>query len=640
MLIKNTSNKNSLAVLLRTIIPSLLTMMLFAYALFFVALPEQRTQLVNQNKEKTKQLVLTAWSIVDGYYQKSMVGELTTDEAQYQAKERLREIRYGDEMKEYFWINDLTPTLVMHPYRTDLEGKNQTGFQDPSGKFIFREFAKIGTTSGEGHVKYMWDFHNDSTQVIEKLSYVKYFKPWGWVIGTGTYMHELNASIESLTKNLLLIFLIIFSIISAISVYIVYQNNKSEQSRYQAEQNLRNSEEKFRAFAEQSVMGIFILQNDRIIFANDACEHIFGFSPTEMTSWEAGECYFRFVHPENIDFVKDQARKKQTGENHGVVYSYIWKALTKKGELIWAESFSKTITYSNEMADLVMVRNITERKRTEEKIKSLNSELEKRVFERTSQLNDALEELRINNDILTRIKSDLEIALEKEKELSVLKTRFIAMVSHEYRTPLTVILSSAYILEKIASNHHITETTDHINRVKDSVKTMTDLLEDILTIGSSEESDVVVKLTSIDLISALSTIIDSVRTTKNNTRAIDFQYDRDKVFVQTDITLLRQIFSNLLTNAIKYSSDTVKVELNSSNGHVDVSVIDNGKGIDDEAKNHLFEPFFRSKDTVGRIPGTGLGLAIVKRSADALDYKLEVESMINKGSRFTIRIRK
>ena len=109
-------------------------------------------------------------------------------------------MRYGPESKDYFWINDMQPRLIMHPYRTDLEGKDIAGFTDPSGKHLFVEVVRTVKNSGAGYVDYQWQWKDDPDRIVPKISYVKGFDPWGWIIGTGIYVEDVHTEIAAITR--------------------------------------------------------------------------------------------------------------------------------------------------------------------------------------------------------------------------------------------------------------------------------------------------------------------------------------------------------------------------------------------------------------------------------------------------------
>jgi len=127
---------------------------------------------------------------------------LTITEAQNEAIRRIENIRYGQDRKDYFWITDMHPNMIMHPYRRDLNNTDLSNYHDPTGKKLFVEFVKAVEKNGEDYVDYMWQWKDDSTRIVPKLSFVKEFKNWGWVVGTGIYIEDVNEEISSLTNNL------------------------------------------------------------------------------------------------------------------------------------------------------------------------------------------------------------------------------------------------------------------------------------------------------------------------------------------------------------------------------------------------------------------------------------------------------
>ena len=272
------------------------------------------------------------------------------------------------------------------------------------------------------------------------------------------------------------------------------------------------------------------------------------------------------------------------------------------------------------------------RKSDEDEIIELNKELEQRVIDRTAKLQEALEELKVANDEAAK-------ALVKEKELNDLKTRFISMVSHEYRTPLTVILSSTYLLENYFKEDNPEEHHKHLGWIQEAVKAMTELLDDVLVYGRSEEGTFRINPIKIDLNSAISSVIQEIKIADNNRHTINFQAESKHIDCHTDPNMIQHILTNLLTNATKYSPEGLPIDVvvRSANNDVEIEVKDKGIGIPEKDQKNLFQHFFRSTN-VGTISGTGLGLSIVKRAVEALNGKIKFDSVENKGTTFSIRI--
>ncbi|MCK5165097.1 MAG: cache domain-containing protein, partial [Desulfobacula sp.] len=184
----------------------------------------------------------STWSLLAGYDQRVNLGELTPEDAQKGAINQIRNFRYGPEGKDYFWIIDLQHRGIMHPYMPDLEGKDMRNFADSNGKYIFVEFVNTVKIKGSGYVEYLWQWKDDSKQVVSKISFVKGFFPWGWVIGTGLYVEDIRREIELITREFIKVFTGVLFIVILLSFYITWQAVRIEGKRSLAEK-AKNLEE-------------------------------------------------------------------------------------------------------------------------------------------------------------------------------------------------------------------------------------------------------------------------------------------------------------------------------------------------------------------------------------------------------------
>ncbi|MFO7668799.1 MAG: DUF294 nucleotidyltransferase-like domain-containing protein [Bacteroidales bacterium] len=276
---------------LSIVMPSILAIGLFILSIFVVILPAFENNIMKGKKEMISELTNTVCSLIDEYHQESLDNLIPVDSARAMAIERVRQIRYGDELKDYFWIIDNQPSMIMHPYRPDLIGQDLNGYEDHDGKLLFVESVRTVNESGEGFIHYMWQWKDDSTRIVPKLSFVMEFQPWHWIVGTGIYLEDVRLEIISLKKRLLTLTLLISLIISAILIFIIRQSLNIERRRGKAEEELMLSREKYKSLVEASTEGTLMWVESTLIFSNLKFSLLSGYDPDEIRRMRLGDLF-------------------------------------------------------------------------------------------------------------------------------------------------------------------------------------------------------------------------------------------------------------------------------------------------------------------------------------------------------------
>ncbi len=264
----------------------------------------------------------------------------------------------------------------------------------------------------------------------------------------------------------------------------------------------------------------------------------------------------------------------------------------------------------------------------------------------TDEFNERLGILAIVTDVtdkrlaelkLLEAKEEITLALNREKELSDLKSRFISLISHEYRTPLTIILSSSSLIDRYFKLNDFQKMSEHIKKIQYAINSLVRMLENVVSVDSMGITKSQLKMSLIEIIGSVKSYINEVETIDNSMHPIEFYFSENKIIFDTDITLFRNIIFQLVNNSVKYSlpGKAVQVYLVNQENFLELTVTDQGIGIPQEYREHEYEPFYRCGN-VGTISGIGLGLSIVKRSIDLLDGKISYYSEINKGTTFTV----
>lgn len=276
------------------------------------------------------------------------------------------------------------------------------------------------------------------------------------------------------------------------------------------------------------------------------------------------------------------------------------------------------------------IHDLTRQKDDEIRIKSYTEELEVKIKERTQDLVKLINELE-------SAKEHMSALFEKEKELSQLKTRFVSMASHEFRTPLSSIQLSASLIDKYTSKQDVDNVQKHTNKIKNSINNLTTILNDFLSLEKLEAGRVEANANPFDIIAFSEEITEEMQLVSKQNQLIVYEHKGTTAQVVLDQNLLKNCIINLISNAIKYSGENTMIQFNSTinDKELIVEVKDNGIGIPELDQNNLFEPFFRAHNT-GDIPGTGLGLNIVKRYVGLMNGTVSCQSAQNVGTTFTL----
>ena len=288
-----------------------------------------------------------------------------------------------------------------------------------------------------------------------------------------------------------------------------------------------------------------------------------------------------------------------------------------------------------------VIHDLSDVHQAREDLLSLNKDLEKKVEVRTIELEETINKLLKTNSTLQQRELELNEALSKEKELNELKSRFVSMASHEFRTPLSTILSSASLISKYTLTDQQENRTKHIGRIKSAVDNLTGILNDFLSLSKIEEGKVEIKIEEFSPMDLCKEIDSEVRVILKEGQTIKYESASSDSLIFTDRRILKNILFNLISNAIKYSEQGSEIicKATSEKGYWKFSVIDHGIGIPEEEQKYLFQRFFRATN-VENIQGTGLGLHIVKRYVSLIKGTLEFNSVFGKGTTFTFEIPK
>lgn len=402
------------------------------------------------------------------------------------------------------------------------------------------------------------------------------------------------------------------------------------------------SNDAFREIFQSMSEGIVMVEeNGVIVTANPIAEQLFGYSQNELKGVVLEQLLpqrYRGRHVNLRASYNAHPEPKRMGIGRDLT------ALRKDGSEFPVEISLSYTHVDGRLLVMGFISDITQRKiaedglkRSEEQLIVYAAELEKKVESRTEVLNRTIKEL--EKEITERKKAEDEAqkALEKERELNDLKSKFVSIASHEFRTPLSTILSSISLVEQYKQRNELDKMDKHTERVRKSVKHLTSILNDFLSLGKLEEGKVDVIKEPINIVTLFNDIIEELKNNLKEGQRIEVSIDSNSSLMLTDGRILRNILFNLLSNASKYS-ETGKVIYISADAHgksIVLAIRDEGIGIPAEDHRHLFARFFRAGN-VSNIQGTGLGLHIVKRYVDLLDGTISFTSQQGKGTTFTV----
>lgn len=372
-----------------------------------------------------------------------------------------------------------------------------------------------------------------------------------------------------------------------------------ESHRARSERLLRESEEKFRALFEASSQGVMLHDEFQYLEVNSAMVQILGYdSARELIGLHPSQTSPP-VQPNGEDSATLAKKHIQECLSKGHV-RFEWVARRKSGEDIPIEVILTRVQWGGKQIIQAAVNEISQRKQAE---------------------------------------AELLKSLAREKELGQLKSNFVSMVSHEFRTPLGVIMSSAEILENYLDQLEPEDRCEQLKSIQKNTRRMADLMEEVLVLGMVEAGTLDFNPAELDFASFCRRIVDELQSATNNKCLVQISLPDDVKIALADERLLQHVFTNLLSNAVKYSpaGSTVHFDVERGGDNAVCRIRDHGMGIPEADIERLFSAFYRGRNA-SLVPGTGLGLTIVKRCVELHRGKIIIESAVDQGTTVTVKL--
>ena len=243
-------SRSTKTTVVRLILPSLVMAGLFVAMIFFLFLPLAKKHAVERRKESLKDLSLVARSVLTYYHRKEKQGEISSDKAKELAANILRNLRYGKDQKQYFWVIDLAGVTIVHPYRRDHEGVSHIDMKDSDGKFFIKDFIETATKEHSGFVEYKWQIADKKSDIRTKIAHVRLFQPWGWIVGSGLYIDDIDLDMAYFTWLTVLALLIIGGGTAVVYFYVLKDILSMEDRNRSSFEKLLSRQSKIRALLD------------------------------------------------------------------------------------------------------------------------------------------------------------------------------------------------------------------------------------------------------------------------------------------------------------------------------------------------------------------------------------------------------
>jgi PAS domain S-box-containing protein len=414
----------------------------------------------------------------------------------------------------------------------------------------------------------------------------------------------------------------------------------------EAELALQESQNQLNAIIDNAIDGIITINERGIMqIVNPAAAHLFGYEVEELIDKNVAVIApnpHRRNHDTYINKYLETGKQKIIGVGREII------GLRKDGTQFPFLLSVSEINFGDRKIFAGLIHDLTQQKEAEKHIKSLNIELEKRVEERTEKLVEVVNKLLLTNDTLKneiqertivaaklkRSQKEVRKALEKEQELNELKSRFVSLASHEFRTPLSTILTSASLIGRYTESGTEQKRQKHVDRIKSTVRNLTGILNDFLSLSKLEEGGFENEPEGFDLKELILKTVEEIRPIAKPNQNIIYEH-KGSTRVFMDMKFSRNICINLLSNAIKYSKKDIFIDTEVNRNHIILTVKDSGIGIPKKEQEYLFTRFFRAKNALN-IQGTGLGLNIVRKYLELMNGKITFESELNEGTTFIV----
>ncbi|MDY0907633.1 PAS domain-containing sensor histidine kinase [Pedobacter sp. CFBP9032] len=382
------------------------------------------------------------------------------------------------------------------------------------------------------------------------------------------------------------------------------------------------------AIIENAIDGIITIDDKGIIeHLNPAALMLFGYDRAELVGKNVSVL---MPAPDKLRHDGYIHNYNETGKKHIIGIGREVHGQKKDGSTFPFRLGVSEVKFSDRKIYTGFIHDLSKEKANEEQIKSYTEKLEVKIRERTKDLVKLVSELEM-------AKENMSALFEKEKELNQLKTRFVSMASHEFRTPLSSMQLSASLIDKYTVKQDVANVEKHTAKIKNSINNLTTILNDFLSLEKLEAGKVEATAQVFNIISFAEEIAEEMQLMTKQNQHIIYEHTGTRANVLLDQNLLKNCIINLISNAIKYSGEDTLIQFNTilKDEELILEVKDNGIGIPDVDQHNLFEPFFRAHNT-GDIPGTGLGLNIVRRYVSLMDGVVTCKSEQHSGTVFTL----